>query len=322
MDIRIGEIAALTTAVFWTITAVTFEYAARRIGSLALNILRLAAALLMFAVLGLILRGEPIPVSAGSYVWFWLSLSGLVGFVFGDIFLFQAYIDIGARTTQVLFASAPLMTAIIGFFALGERISLLGVAGMASVISGIALVILDKKPYKARTTVAAVDTQSPKDTQFPTGTLSSALPGSHRLRGILCAIGGALGQAGGLVLSKIGAPDYDPFAATQIRVIAGLAGFLVMAAMLRRFREPWKALSDKKALGSLTLGSVFGPFLGVSLGMFAVQRSNAGIAATLMGLTPIIILIPAIFWKKERVTLREGLGALIAVAGSALLFSA
>ena len=47
-------------------------------------------------------------------------------------------------------------------------------------------------------------------------------------KGILYAIGGAVGQALGLVLSKFGMKDYDPFAATQIRIIAGIFGYTVL----------------------------------------------------------------------------------------------
>lgn len=297
---HIGEIAALSTSVFWTFTALAFEYSAKRIGSLALNILRLAAALLIFAALGLAVRGEAIPFGAGGSAWFWLTLSGLVGFVFGDIFLFQAYIDIGARTTQLIFASAPLITALIGFAALGERISLLGGAGMVLVVAGIALVILDRGGK------AVPD--------------SPSVPAARRLRGILWAFLAAVGQAGGLILSKIGAPASDPFAATEIRVIAGLFGFIVLSLIWRRGGEAVRAVSDRKSMLSLAVGSFFGPFLGVSLGLFAVQRTASGVAATLMGLTPILILIPSAFVKKERVSFREAVGAFVAVGGSAFLF--
>jgi len=299
---HIGEMAALSVSVFWTITAVAFEFAAKRIGSLALNILRLAAALVIFTVLGLFLRGEFFPFGAGTSAWFWLSLSGLVGFVFGDLFLFQAYVDIGARTTQAVFASSPLLTAIIGFALLGERIDLLGMVGMVVVVAGIALVILDKKPD-------AVESEP-----------ASVIPAARRLRGVFFAFLGALGQAGGLILSKIGAPDSDPFVATQIRVIAGLAGFIVVGAVWGKLRETVAALKDGKAMGVLAIGAFFGPFLGVSLGMFSVQRANAGIAATLMGLTPILILIPSVLHKKERIGIQEALGAVVAVGGSAFLF--
>jgi drug/metabolite transporter (DMT)-like permease len=104
MDARLGEIAAVATSVFFTVTAVCFEFAAKRIGSLALNVLRLAAALAIFAVLGLVVRGELLPFGAGPEAWLWLSLSGLVGFVFGDLFLFQSYIDIGAPPPQVIYS--------------------------------------------------------------------------------------------------------------------------------------------------------------------------------------------------------------------------
>lgn len=302
MTTHIGEIAALSVSVFWTITAVAFEFAAKRIGSLALNILRLAAALVIFAAMGLLLRGELLPLGASASVWFWLSLSGLVGFVFGDLFLFQAYVDIGARTTQAVFAASPLMTAIIGFAMIGERVSTLGIFGMVIVVAGIALVILDHK-------VDAVEAAP-----------ASVVPAARRARGILCAFLGALGQAGGLILSKIGAPHSDPFVATQIRVIAGLVGFLIVGAFWGKLRETARALADGKAMGILAIGAFFGPFLGVSLGLFSVQRANAGVAATLMGLTPILILIPAVFLKKERVTAQEAIGAIVAVGGSALLF--
>ena len=303
MDARLGEFAALATSVLFTFTAVCFEFSAKRIGSLALNILRLAAALVIFAVFGLVMRGELLPLGAGSRIWIWLTLSGLVGFVFGDLFLFQSYIDIGARLSQVIYSSAPLITALIGFFALGERVAPLGVAGMLLVVAGIVVVVADGGQASAAARVRP------------------AVPAARRLRGILFALLGALGQAGGFVLSKIGAPEYDPFAATQIRVVAGLAGFLVVAAVWRRAAEPFRAFKDAKAVGVLSIGAVFGPFLGVSLGLYAVQRANAGVVAALMSLPPIFILAPAILIQKERVKVREAAGAVMAVVGSALLFA-
>lgn len=299
-----GELAALGTSLCWTVTAMAFEYAAKRIGSLALNILRLFVALLIFMTINLVMHGQPIPIDAGMQVWFWLTLSGLVGFVFGDIFLFQSYIDIGARTAQVIFVSSPLMTALLGFLFLGERISPRGILGMLIVIGAIIWVILGK---------AAADRalSNQKETK-PLG--------HHRLRGIIFAFLGALGQSGGLILSKIGAPHYDPLRATEIRVIAGFIGFIIMALVLGKLAEPVRALTNKPALKALSLGAFFGPFLGVSLGLFAVQRANTGVAATLMGLTPILIVFPSVLLYKEKLTLREVLGAMLAVSGLTLLF--
>lgn len=306
MDARLGEMAALFTSACFTCTALFFEFGAKRIGSLALNIIRLLVALIIFTILSLATRGEFLPLGAGTAAWFWLSLSGLVGFVFGDLFLFQAYIDIGARLTQVIFSSAPLLTALIGYFALGERLSPTGLAGMVVVVSGIALVI-----YRPARSASATSSAASRASSAP-----------HRARGAFFAFLGAVGQAGGFILAKKGAPDFDPFAATQIRVVAGLLGFLVVASLWRRLGEPVAAIRDRKALGAISAGAFFGPFLGVSLGLFAAQRANAGVAATLMGLAPVFILAPSILIKKERIAAREMAGAFVAVAGSALLFLA
>ncbi len=299
-----GELAALGTSLCWTVTALAFEYAAKRIGSLALNILRLFVALIIFMTINLVLHGQAIPLDAGATVWFWLTLSGLVGFVFGDIFLFQSYIDIGARTAQIIFVSSPLITALLGFLFLGERIGPRGIIGMLVVVSAIAWVILGKAKDKPQ--------EMPEN--------GERKPHHHRIRGTLFAFFGALGQSGGLILSKIGAPHYDPLRATEIRVIAGFLGFLVMAAVLGKLAEPVRAIANRPALKALSLGAFFGPFLGVSLGLFAVQRANTGIAATLMGLTPILIVFPSVILYKEKLTLREVLGALFAVLGLTLLF--
>ncbi|MFQ3547586.1 MAG: DMT family transporter [Termitinemataceae bacterium] len=328
-----GEMAALGTSLCWTVTALAFEYAAKRIGSLALNILRLFVALFIFMIINLVRSGQAIPLDAGGYVWFWLSLSGLVGFVFGDIFLFQSYIDIGARTAQVIFVSSPLITAILGYFLLGERIKPIGVLGMLLVIGAIVWVILEKRSAQAKESNMNKDgisgskasgsncdrTLSMMD-QGQSGRQAGAA--TRRLRGVLFAFFGALGQSGGLILSKIGAPQYDPLRATEIRVIAGLIGFLVMAMILRKLKEPVRALRNLEALKVLSLGAFFGPFLGVSLGLFAVQRANTGVAATLMGLTPILIVFPSVIIYKEKLTVQEVLGAVLAVLGLTFLFLA
>jgi drug/metabolite transporter (DMT)-like permease len=137
---------------------------------------------------------------------------------------------------------------------------------------------------------------------------------------VLYAIGGAIGQALGLVLSKAGLKDYDPFAATQIRIIAGIAGFSILITFLRRWRNVLNATSNKKAMLHTTVGSFFGPFLGVSLSLISVRYTEAGIAATIMALVPVFIILPAVLIYRQKVTWAEILGAIVSVAGVALFF--
>jgi drug/metabolite transporter (DMT)-like permease len=137
---------------------------------------------------------------------------------------------------------------------------------------------------------------------------------------VLLGLGGALGQAVGLVLSKFGMRDYDPFAATQIRVLAGSLGFALVFSVVGVWPRVAQALRDRRAMLHTSLGAIFGPTLGVSLSLLAVQYANTGVASTIMALTPVLILPAAVLSRRERISPRAVLGALIAFGGVAVLF--
>lgn len=143
---------------------------------------------------------------------------------------------------------------------------------------------------------------------------------SYPVRGIILGIVAAAGQGVGLVLSKYGMQDYDSFSSSQIRVITGFVGFGILFFMLGKFKELPTSFRDRKAMKWLIVGSIFGPFLGVSFSLIAVQNTSAGIAQTIMSLVPVLIIPPAVMINKEKVTLREIIGAVIAVIGVALFF--
>jgi drug/metabolite transporter (DMT)-like permease len=293
---HLGEFAALLTAFFWTVTSLAFETASRRIGSLTVNIIRLFLALVFLTVYNMIVRGLVFPTDATSFNWFWLVLSGLVGFVFGDFFLLKSYTVIGSRFSMLIMTLVPPMTALFSWIMIGEKLKLFQLAGMTLTFTGIALAIFSRADKNMR--------------------LSLKLAPA----GIFFALGGALGQALGLVLSKIGLKDYDPFAATQIRIISGLAGFAIIVTVMSRWGKVRAALHDKPGLKATTFGAFFGPFLGVSFSLIAIKYTEAGIASTIMALVPVLIIPPAVLLYKEKVTLAEIAGAVISVAGVAFFF--
>ena len=296
MESYTGELAALGTAFFWTITALAFESAGKRVGSLSLNLIRLCIGFAFLTAFVALYRGAPLPLDAASHQWFWLSISGVIGFTIGDFLLFKGFILIGSRVSMLLMALVPPLTALIGWATMGETLSPANFLGMAMVVGGISSVVLDRS-------------QDQKQVKF-----------SRPLRGILAAFGGAVGQAVGLVMSKYGMDDYDAFAATQIRIIAGVAGFCVVISVMGSWRKVGSALRDKKAMSTMTLGSFFGPFLGVSFSLLAVKHTATGIAATIMAIVPVLIIVPSVMLFKEKVTPREIVGAVVAVAGVAVLF--
>jgi len=292
-----GEIAAILTAVCWTFTGLAFEYAGKKIGSLTVNLIRLFIGFIFLGVYTLIVNGHFFPITADGHAWLWLSLSGIVGFLIGDLLLFQAFVVIGARVSMLIMSLAPPITAFFGWIILGEKLSLLNLFGMTITISGIAIVILSKSPSGK-------------------GKVSSQFP----LKGILLAFGGAAGQGLGLVLSKLGMKELDPFMSTQIRVLVGFIGFSLLFLFTKRWKYVFVAIRNRKAMIGTTIGSFFGPFLGVSLSLLALKHTTTGVASTLNSLSPIIIIPLAWMLFKEKITLKDIIGSLIAVVGVILFF--
>ena len=291
-----GELAALATAVFWTVTALSFEVASKRVGSLAVNMIRLLLAFVFLMVFAWFYRGMLFPLDASAHNWIWLSVSGLVGFVFGDYFLFHSYRLVSSRIAMLVMTLVPPMTALIGWLFLKEKMSALHLLGMSLTMSGIALAIFTRPANGKK------------------------LKLSYPLKGILFALGGAIGQAIGLVLSKYGMQNYDVFASTQIRVIAGIIGFGTLVLFLGKGRLINNAVKDRTGMRTILLGSFFGPFLGVSFSLLAVKYTTTGIASTIMSIVPILIIPPALILFKQKVSWIEVMGAVISVGGVVLMF--
>ncbi len=296
MQDYIGELSALLVAVFWTVTALAFERASLRIGSLSLNVIRLFIGLFFLSIFVWIRTGMPFPIGATRFNWIWLTVSGLVGFVFGDLFLFKSYSMIGSRFAMLIMTLAPPIAAITGWVALGERLTPMNILGMFLTLMGISLAIFVRKAGKKGLTM------------------------NKSVKGLLFAFLGAAGQGIGLVLSKYGMQEYDPFAATQIRLITAIAGFAVLTTWLGKWKNVFIAMRDKKGMVATTLGSFFGPFLGVSFSLLAIRYTETGIAATIMSIVPILIIPPVVILYKERVKPLEILGSVISITGIALLF--
>lgn len=293
---HLGELASIVTAVSWTVTAVAFEAAGKRVGSLSVNFIRLVIAFLLIGIFTLFTRGMFLPLDATGTNWLWLFVSGIIGFVLGDLFLFQAYVEIGSRISTLIMAAVPPITAVAGFVFLNEKISLVDMVGMFITVGGIALVVL-------------VRGSDEKKVEF-----------SHPVRGLIFAFIGALGQAFGLIFSKIGMGNYNAFAATQIRVIAGLIGFALVITFSKHWGKLFNALRETKAMEEISVGAFFGPFLGVSFSLLAVQYIATGVASTIMSISRILIIPASIWIFKEKVSSKEIIGAFITIVGVALLF--
>lgn len=298
MRLGTGELAALATALCWTASATFFTFGSRRVGSVVVNRIRLVLAALFLASTHWLALGSPLP-SAETHRWLWLGLSGIVGLAIGDAFLFQAYVWIGARLTMLMMSTVPILSALLAWVALGERLEAVQWIGIALTVLGL-------------TWVAGRRETSPE-------------PHSSRLnyrRGLLCGLGAAAGQALGMILAKPGlAGGFSALSGNVIRMAcAALALWLLTlfqgqaAATVRKIQE------QPSALAPIAAGAVSGPFVGVWLSLIAIQAAHIGIASTLMALPPIFLLPIGRFVFRERIGWQAVGGTLLAMAGVGLLF--
>lgn len=111
---------ALLTVLLFAFSGVSGERTARYWGSQLANLLRLLIATVVLVGVTLAFFRE----SVGWDTFWCLFWSGVVGFGFGDISLFQAYVRIGARLTILLnLCTAPIWSAVTEWAWLGTRLS-------------------------------------------------------------------------------------------------------------------------------------------------------------------------------------------------------
>ncbi|MBP5561053.1 MAG: DMT family transporter [Muribaculaceae bacterium] len=304
----LGEMISIGVAFSWTATALLSELGSKRMGNVTLNFTRMAITLVFSAILFWVVTGSPLPAKASTEAYLWMMLSGLVGYVIGDFCLFQCYIIIGSKYGQLFMTLAPITAAFMAWLTLGQAISPMGIVAMAVTLTGIAITVLGRGSGHHH--------------------LSLKLP----LNGVLFAIGAAVCQGVGLVLSKIGMDHYEsslaapcqawilPFYANVFRCLAGIVGFAILLRFHEGFGSLRKNITDRTSMTVATLTTIFGPFVGVGCSLLAVQYASAGIASTLMALTPIIIILPAWWFFKQPITPKSVIGALISVAGVSLFF--
>jgi drug/metabolite transporter (DMT)-like permease len=295
----IGELAALATSFFFAMTALIFTSTGRMVGSQVTNRMRLTFALIYLFVLNIILFREPLPFSAGSSRWIWLSLSGIIGLSLGDAFLFQSFLWVGPRLGTLLLSLAPIFGSILAWIFFGEILTALQITGIVLALAGIAWVVTSH--------------QEPPNT-----------PHGHTRRGVIFGVLAGLGQAVGLVLSKQGMlGDFSVFQANAIRMLAAVIFTWVLTTFEGKVPATFTALREKpQVLGLLALGALLGPVLGVLSSLFAVQHAEIGVASTLMALPPVIILPISYFVFKEKIGWQALVGTLFAIAGVAILFLA
>lgn len=198
---------------------------------------------------------------------------------------------------MLMMSLAPIIASITAWIFLGERLSLLQISGILITLIGVGWVVMDKN-----------NNQSLKKENY--------------LRGILFGLGGAAGQGLGVVLAKVGlSGNFSPISANFIRMVTAMLVIWVVTLFQKEFLSTInKVILNRKAFWGIIGGAFSGPFLGVSLSLFALQHTSIGVASTLMALPPIFLLPVEHYYFKQQVGWRAIAGTVVALAGVGILF--
>ncbi|RCW82439.1 DMT family transporter [Paracoccus lutimaris] len=291
------ELAALGAAICWAVTGILSQSAAQALGPFGFNRLRQAMVAVMLGVI-VLATGRWHGIAADD-LWR-LSLSGVIGIFLGDTLLYVALIRLGPRRAGALFALNAPMAAVMGWLFLGEALSPLAALGVALSTMGVAMAVLGRAGRSG-------------------GHRFEAVQGSVWIAsgyGLLAAAGQALGS---LIARPVMAQGFDPYAASLIRVAVAVACLILLMALPIRAVQPL-ARPTARVLFVTAMSGLIAMVIGMTLLMFSLQGGKVGIVSTLSALSPVLIL--PVLWAMTgaRPSATSWAGALIAVAGMALIF--
>jgi drug/metabolite transporter (DMT)-like permease len=196
-----------------------------------------------------------------------------------------------------MMALTPVMSTVMAWIFLREVLDSIDLLAILITIAGIAWVVWErnnKLPEVAR---------------------------KNYFAGILFGIGGALGQAVGLITSKLGMEgDFSPLSAVLVRLVIAMIAIWIVTICQGKVRTTIQALKDHKALLAVLGASVVGPYLGVWLSLIAIDMAQVGIASTLMALSPIFLLPLAKLFFNEEISTRIIFGTITALIGVTVIF--
>ncbi len=297
----IGEIASLMVAFLWSIGPTYFTLAGNKLGPWVVNRTRMIYALLLVMIIHIFIYGSLLPLDASLDRWIWLFLSGVIGLGLGDIALFYAFTTIGTRLSMLIYSLAPVLSAIAGIMFFNEKLSFIQIIAILITITAIAY-------------VGALSKEKKDDID--------SIESKKYWLGIGAAILAAIGQALGLILSKMGiAGDFPTISGLLIRLLGGAVLIWGMAIFQKQVSYTIQAVKkDRKSHLYIWIGTLTGPIGGIYFSLLGLKYTTLGIASVLQSLSPIFLLPIGVIVFREKITWKAIVGTIVAMVGVAILF--
>lgn len=290
LNTTLGGLAALASAFTWALGSILFRKLGNRVSPLGMNFGKNIIGVLYIGII-LLLTGIK---AVSNREFLILGASGLLGIAIGDTLFFKALMQLGPRLTVLLGTLGPIFTVVLAVVLLREKPSFLAWIGIFLTTAGVFWILWKRTPEK----------KARKDW------LSGI---KYLLLSILCA-------SIGTILAKIGVTSVSSLQALFIR-FAGAAAGLTLYGLISRQTKTWLSpFRDIRLLKFILLTVFIVIFGGFWLFLLSLKYTNASTAAILNSTEPLFILPLTAFLFKEKISLQETIGAIVAVSGVSLIF--
>ena len=287
-----GELYALSCALAWAVAVILFKKSGESLAPFALNLFKNALALVLLGLTILVLEGPALPPIPPAALALTL-LSGALGIGIADTLYFHALNAVGASRMAVAQTLYSPFVILLSLLFLGEHLGLGQCAGVVLVLAGILL-------------VTYVRDQRPRDAQ-------------RIRRGVAQAALSMLLMAIGIVIAKPMLERYGFLWVVELRILGGFLGMLVEALLFRRIGPLFGAYRNVRHWPQVIAGAFVGTYVSMLLWLAGYKYTQASIAAVLNELAAVFILLFAVLILRERATLRQASGVLVAVTGVVLV---
>lgn len=289
-----GEAYSLGCALVWGAAVVLFKKSGESLAPFALNYFKNWGGVLLMLANILAMQGLSLPVIPAQDLVLIL-LSGILGIAAGDTLYFRALNAIGASrmaAAQTLYSPFVILLS-VGF--LGERLRPWQWAGIGLVLLGILLVSWMRAAQRVELRLL--------------------------LRGLITSVVAMLAMAIGVVMAKPMLEKHDFLWVVTLRLVGGVAGMSLVIAAQRSLGSLLAQYRAVRHWPQVLWGTFFGSYVSMMMWLAGYKYTQASIAAALNEFAAVFILLLAVLFLRERVTLRQIAGVLVAVAGVVVVVS-
>ena len=283
-----GDVSAVLAALVWSSCVILMRISGFQIPPVALTVFKGGVATLFFMV-AIPVLGESFFLSlpAGDYLR--LTISAILGITIADTLYTAALNRLGASLQALAGVMySPSMVA-VGFLLFGEMLSGWELMGAVLVVAGVAIGMRRTE-----------DVRSQRDLVV----------------GIVMAVSSHLIMAFGILMVRDVFREHSVIWISAYRFLIATAVLAAVASVRLPVRHVFMGFVRRDVWKVMIPMSFLGPFMGTILWTTGFKYTTVGRAAVYNQLSTVLIIVLAVFFLRERLTVRKLVGVVLAVGGA------